>query len=121
MHRDLHRRAVLDLAGDKSAAQAGLDLPLEIPLQRARAVDRVVALLRDQLLRGGGDVDRDAPVREPVLVARPEGIPPRAGQAEGRVGAGLEGPDEPGQARGIVEDAVAVEDGDEFARPPCRP
>ena len=43
------RRAVVDVAGDQRAADPRLDLALDEAPQRARAVDRVVALAGDQL------------------------------------------------------------------------
>src|SRR4051812_18838878 len=61
---DGDRRSVADVASDQRPRDARLDLALDEAPQRARAVDRVVALARDERARRLGDLEREPPVGE---------------------------------------------------------
>src|SRR6266508_5435401 len=58
------RVAFGEFAIEQAQGQRVLDHPLDGALERPRAVDGVIALARQQLLGGGGELQRDALVGE---------------------------------------------------------
>lgn len=62
-----HQRAFLDFAGDQAAGEAGLEVALKETLERTRAEDRVVALLRHPFFRLRIERDRHAAVGKAVV------------------------------------------------------
>ena len=56
---------IVDLAGEDLSTERGLELLLQQPLERARAVDRVVAGVREVLERRVGELDLDLALRQP--------------------------------------------------------
>src|SRR5258708_9514368 len=61
---DVDGVALLVFAGEHLVRERVEDELLDRPLDRPRPVDRVVALLRDDRLRGGGELDVDLPLLE---------------------------------------------------------
>ena len=64
---DRHRLAVQHVTGQDHLGQRILQRPLDHPLQRAGAIDRVIAFLGQPGLGGRVDVQRDLPPCQPLF------------------------------------------------------
>lgn len=62
--------AVRDQTGDEPARKRGFHLALNKPLERARAVHRVIRFPGDVLLRCVGQINRDVALGDPVSTIR---------------------------------------------------
>ena len=64
MHRDPHGLSILDRPGQQQIGQRILQFPLDHALERTRAIDRVVAGIRQPGLRRVVDLQSDLAVIE---------------------------------------------------------
>src|SRR6187551_1256506 len=71
-HVDPHRLAGTELAGEDAPRQWVLEMALDRAAERPRAVQRVVALPREQRERGIGHLEGEARLRHPSLDVRHE-------------------------------------------------
>ncbi len=68
--RDLHRLAVLDLAGQDELGERILHRFLDHAFERPRAVSRIVALVGEPIARLGVERDRDLALLQKLLQMR---------------------------------------------------